>query len=51
MSNPTSFRTQILSWFSTNSSSILKSTSSNVISILNVESNYLLFQDSELNNQ
>ena len=37
MSNPNPFGTQILSWFATSSSSILKSTSSNVISILNIE--------------
>jgi len=50
MSNPNPFGTQILSWFATSSSSILKSTSSNVISILNIESINVLFQDSELNN-
>ena len=42
MSNPNPFGTQILSWFATSSSSILKSTSSNVISILNIESNNVL---------
>ena len=48
MSNPNPFGTQILSWFATSSSSILKSTSSNVNSILNIESYDELFQDSEL---
>ena len=48
MSNLTSSRTKVSSRSSTRSSSILKSTSSNVNSILNVESYNVLFQDSEL---
>ena len=48
MSNLTSSRTKIPSRSSTRSSSILKLTSSNVNSILNVKSNNVLFQGSEL---
>ena len=48
MSNFTSSRTKVSSRSSTRSSSILKSTSSNVNSILNIESYDVLFQDSEL---
>ena len=48
MSNLTSSRTNVSSRSSTRSSSILKSTSSNVNSILNIESYDELFQDSEL---
>ena len=48
MINLTSSRTKVSSRSSTRSSSILKSTSSNVNSILNVESYNVLFQDSEL---
>ena len=48
MSNLTSSGTNTSSRFSTRSSSTLKSTSSNVNSILNVESYNVLFQDSEL---
>ena len=48
MSNLTSSRTNVSSRSSTRSSSILKSTSSNVNGILNIESYDELFQDSEL---
>ena len=48
MNTLTSSRTKISSRVCTRSSSILKSTSRNVNSILNVESNNVLFQDSEL---
>ena len=48
MSNLTLSRTKVSSRSSTRSSSILNSSSSNVNIILNVESNNVLFQDSEL---
>ena len=51
MGNSTPSRTQMLSWTATISSSILKQTSTNVISILNIESNIILSQDSESNNK